>query len=152
MIPVVRTAGMYLFLLVLLRLSGKRTLSDVTVFDFILLLVMSEACQQALTGNDFSLTNAMLIVLTLVVVNHVSDWLSYRFRGFDHAVNDGPLLLIADGELRHDRMRQVKVRVDDILEQARQTQGLERLDQVRHAVLERDGTISIIPRGDGGGG
>ena len=63
---VLRAAIVYVFLLVLFRLAGKRTLSDVTTFDFVLLLIISEATQQALLGEDFSLTNAFLVITTLI--------------------------------------------------------------------------------------
>jgi uncharacterized membrane protein YcaP (DUF421 family) len=145
MVTVARTAGVYLFLLLIFRLAGKRTLAEVTIFDFILLLVISEATQQGLTGNDFSVTNACLIVLTLVAINRVSDWVAFRSTRASHLLNDEPMVLMLDGQMLRDRMREVKVREDDILEQGRQAAGVERLEDIAHAILERNGTISVIP-------
>lgn len=136
---------MYAFLLAIFRLSGKRALAEVTLFDFITLLVMSEATQQALTGNDFSITNAMLIVLTLVVLNRIMDLASLRSRRLGRVLNDQPLILIENGRPMEDRMRRAEVDEQDILEQARGRQALERLEQIKWAILERDGSISIIP-------
>ena len=150
MIPVVRTLAMYAFLVVLLRATGKRTLAQVTVFDFVLLLVMSEATQQALTGNDFSLTNAMLIVLTLVAISRALDWVSHRNSVIDRVLNDEPLILVDDGKFLRKPMHRNEVSLDDILESARKSQGIERIEQVKYAILERDGTVSVIPRSESG--
>jgi uncharacterized membrane protein YcaP (DUF421 family) len=149
-IPVVRTALMYAFLLVLIRASGKRTLAEVTVFDFITLLVMSEATQQALTGNDFSVTNAMIVVLTLVVLNRFMDFFSMRNKTVGRILNGQPTILIDNGQIIEDELRHAEVDRGDILEHARQTQAIERLDQIKWAILERDGSISVIPRSDSG--
>jgi len=148
MVPVARALAMYLFLLVVVRVSGKRTLAEVTVFDFILLLIISECTQQAMTGNDFSVTNGFLLVLTLVSVDRVSDWVTSRSERLDHMVNDAPLVLVDQGRVLHDRLRASHMRVDEVLEAARKDQGLERLEQIKYAVLERSGGISIIPTGE----
>ena len=148
MVPVARALAMYLFLLVVVRVSGKRTLAEVTVFDFILLLIISECTQQAMTGNDFSVTNGFLLVLTLVTVDRVSDWVTSRSERLDHMVNDAPLVLVDQGRVLHDRLRASHMRVDEVLEAARKDQGLERLEQIKYAVLERSGGISIIPTGE----
>ena len=148
MIPVARALAMYLFLLVLVRVSGKRTLAEVTVFDFILLLIISECTQQAMTGNDFSVTNGFLLVLTLVTVDRLSDWVTSRSERIDQVVSDAPLVLVDEGRVLHDRLKASHMRVDEILEAARTDQGLERLDQIKYAVLERSGGISVIPSKD----
>ena len=148
MIPVARALAMYLFLLVLVRVSGKRTLAEVTVFDFILLLIISECTQQAMTGNDFSVTDGFLLVLTLVTVDRLSDWVTSRSERIDQVVSDAPLVLVDEGRVLHDRLKASHMRVDEILEAARTDQGLERLDQIKYAVLERSGGISVIPSKD----
>jgi uncharacterized membrane protein YcaP (DUF421 family) len=144
--PVVRALGCYLLLLLVVRLSGKRGLSQVTIFDFILLLLISQAVGQALIGNDSSLTTAAIIAITLVVVNRVSDWAAHRWADASHVLEDAPLVLIEDGHIHDDRLRSMKIRLDDILENGRIEEGVERLDQIKHAVLERSGAISIIAR------
>jgi uncharacterized membrane protein YcaP (DUF421 family) len=144
--PVLRAVGCYLLLLLIVRLSGKRGLSQVTIFDFILLLLISQAVGQALIGNDSSLTAAAIITITLVVVNRVSDWAAHRWADASHVLEDAPLVLIEDGHIHDDRLRKMKIRLDDILENGRTEEGIERLDQIKHAVLERSGAISIISR------
>jgi uncharacterized membrane protein YcaP (DUF421 family) len=144
--PVLRALGCYLLLLLVVRLSGKRGLAQVTIFDFILLLLISQAVGQALIGNDSSLTTAAIITITLVVVNRGNDWAAHRWADASHVLEDAPLMLIEDGHIHDDRMRKMKIRLDDILENGRLEDGVERLDQIKHGVLERSGAISIVVR------
>jgi uncharacterized membrane protein YcaP (DUF421 family) len=143
--PVLRALGCYLLLLVVVRLSGKRGLAQVTIFDLILLLLISQTVGQALIGDDSSLTTAAVITVTLVVVNRVNDYAAHRWADMSHVLEDAPLVLIEDGHVHEERLTDMKIRLDDILETARLDEGLERLDQIKHAVLERSGAISIIP-------
>jgi uncharacterized membrane protein YcaP (DUF421 family) len=143
---VIRGAVVYLFLLVLFRLSGQRALAQVTTFDFVLLLIISEASQQALIGNDNSMTHAALVVTTLVGLNILLSVIKQRSKRLEKILEDVPLVLVDDGKPLRERMDKVRVDEDDILEAARACQGLERLDQIKYAVLERSGDITIVPR------
>ena len=139
-------AVIYLIVWLVMRVTGKRTLAQVTVFDFVLLIMISQAGQQALLGDDLSLTNALLIIVTLVGIHLLFTAANYRWPVFDQFANDVPLVLIDDGEILHERMRRSKVSEDDLPEQARIAHGLERMDQIKYAVLERTGGISVVPR------
>ena len=150
MVPVLRALAMYAFLLVVVRLSGKRTLAEVTVFDFILLLIISECTQQAMTGNDFSVTNGFILVATLIAVDRFSDWVSSRSHRADRLLNDVPLVLVDDGQVLEERLRWSHIRREEIMDEARKSQGLERFEQIKYAVLERSGGISIVPRSESG--
>jgi uncharacterized membrane protein YcaP (DUF421 family) len=77
---VLRAAAIYLVLLVLFRVAGRRTLSEMTSFDFVLLLVIGEATQQALLGEDFSLINAVLVIITLIMLDVLISWVTQRSR------------------------------------------------------------------------
>jgi uncharacterized membrane protein YcaP (DUF421 family) len=143
---VLRAAAIYLFLLVLFRLSGQRTLSDVTIFDFVLLLIISEATQQALLGEDFSVTNAFLVILTLIGIDIALSLGVQRWRWMGKWIEGVPLVIVEHGRPLRERMRRVRVSEDDILTAARERQGLARMDQIEYAVLERSGGISIIPK------
>jgi uncharacterized membrane protein YcaP (DUF421 family) len=142
---VLRATAVYVFLLVLFRLSGKRTLARVTTFDFVLLLIISEATQQALVDGDNSMTNAFLLVATLVALNILFSEIKQRFKGAERVLDGLPLLLVEHGNLLHDRMAKERIDEDDVLDAAREHHGLERLEQIKYAVLERNGKISIIP-------
>jgi len=142
---VIRATVVYAVLLVLFRLAGKRTLAEVTTFDFVLLLIISEATQQAMVGSDNSMTNSLLLVGTLVGLNILLSELKLRFAGIERVLDGMPLLILEHGKPLVDRMAKERVDVDDVLDAARESHGLERLDQIKYAVLERDGKISIIP-------
>jgi uncharacterized membrane protein YcaP (DUF421 family) len=142
---VIRATVVYAVLLVLFRLAGKRTLAEVTTFDFVLLLIISEATQQAMVGSDNSMTNSLLLVGTLVGLNILLSELKLRFAGIERVLDGMPLLILEHGKPLVDRMAKERVDVDDVLDAAREAHGLERLDQIKYAVLERDGKISIIP-------
>jgi uncharacterized membrane protein YcaP (DUF421 family) len=143
---VIRPVLVYLFVLVLLRLTGKRTLAQITTFDFVLLLIISEATQQALIGEDNSMINCAIVVSTLIGLNILMSLLKQHSPWFDRLLDDIPLVIVADGKPLKDRMVKARVDEDDVLDAARENHGLERMDQIRHAILERDGQISIIPR------
>ena len=147
---VLRALAVYTVVVVVFRISGKRTLDAVTLFDFVLLLIIAEATQQGLLGDDISVTNAALVVITLVLTDKALAAAANRWPAVDRLVNNVPLILIEDGTVHHERVRRSNMSLDDILEAARHLHGLERLAQVKYAVLERDGTISIVPAPEGG--
>lgn len=141
-----RAALVYLILLVLLRVTGKRSLAQTTTFDLVLLLIISEAIQQALLANDDSMTNAFLIVVTLLAIDIGLSLVKQKSTALEKLIDDVPLVLVEDGKPLRDRMEKARVDEDDILSSARELQGLERMDQIKYAVLERSGGISIVPR------
>jgi uncharacterized membrane protein YcaP (DUF421 family) len=142
---VLRGAVIYLVLLLIFRLTGKRTLSQITTFDLVLLLIIGEATQQALLGDNYSITNALLVIVTLVVIDLVLAQLKQRSRRLDKWIDGVPLVIVENGRPLKDRMAKVRVDESDVLTAARETQGLERMEQIKYAVLERSGGISIIP-------
>lgn len=143
---VIRAAVVYIVLMVLFRIAGKRSLAEITSFDLVLLLIISEAVQQALLDNDNSMTNALLLVSTLVGINILLSIVATRWKLFDKLVEDVPLVILCNGEPLRDRMRKERVDEEDIMEAARASQGLERLDQIKFAILERTGHITIVPK------
>jgi uncharacterized membrane protein YcaP (DUF421 family) len=143
---ILRGISIYLFLLIVFRLIGKRSLAQITTFDFVLLLIIGEATQQALLGDDFSLTNAMLVITALMVTEIMLSLLKERSRTIDRLTDGVPLVVLEDGVPIRLHMKKARVDESDILGAARELQGLERLDQIKYAVLERSGSISIIPK------
>ncbi|GAA4477393.1 DUF421 domain-containing protein [Enteractinococcus fodinae] len=143
---VIRAAAVYLLILLIMRISGKRTMAQVTIFDFILLLIIGEAVAEALVGEDPSLTAAALIVTTLVLLDRVSDYLGWRVPRLKRILESAPVVLVEDGRPLRDTMNRERISDDDILSSARETQGLESMDQIKWAVLETSGTISIVAK------
>jgi len=149
---VLRAAVIYLFLVVVLRLAGRRTLSEITTFDLVLLLIISEATQQALLGEDHSMTNAFLVILTLVAIDIGLSLLKQRSRALEKWLDGLPTVIVEDGVPLHSVMTRARVDEADVLAAARQLQGLERMDQIKYAVLEPSGGITVIPKPPGGSG
>lgn len=146
---VLRTFAIYLIILVLLRLTGKRALAQVTTLDLILLLVISEATQQALLGDDNSVTTAGIVITALVFFDRTADYLQYRFKGVSRLIEGVPVLLVEHGKPLENRLRKEHMTIEDLLTAARAKQGLLRMEQIEFAILESSGGISIVPAANG---
>lgn len=142
---VLRAAGIYLVLMIVMKISGRRTLMQMTSFDFILLLIISEATQQALLGDDFSVTGAALTIITLFSIDILLGMLKERFPAAERMIDGTPIILIENGNPLSERMKKAGVDIDEVLLAARSSQGLERIDQIQFAILEKNGQISVIP-------
>lgn len=111
-----------------------------------LLLIISEAIQNGMVGNNYSLTNALVLVLTLIIVDVGLSLIKQRWQTVDKWLEGTPIVVVDHGRPLRDRMARARVADDDVLTAARLLHGLERMDQVKYAVVERSGEISIIPR------
>lgn len=142
---ILRAVAIYLILLVVFKIAGRRALLQVTSFDLILLLIISEATQQALLGEDFSVTGAMLTIITLVVIDMLFGVAKKYISGAESMLDGSPVILVVHGELQNEKLKKVDVSCDDILVSARQNHGIYQLEKIKYAILERNGHISIIP-------
>ncbi len=149
---IIRGVTIYAALLVVIRLSGRRTLGEMTSFDFVLLLIVAETTQQALLGDDFSLTNALVLIVTLFGLDIALAFLKQRFPAAERLIDGQPTVLVSRGRPNWRALDRSRVDLNDVLEAARQRHGLERLDQVKFAVLEVGGKISIVPQERQGSG
>lgn len=143
---IIRGLVVYFFLLIVMRIAGKRTLSETSTFEFVVLLIISETTQQALIDSDNSMTNAALVIITLLGATIALSVLKDRFPAVDRLISGSSVVLIENGHPQWDRMRSTRVGADDVLAAARDKHGLERLDQIKYAILEAGGGISIVPR------
>ena len=144
--PVLRGLAVYHFVFIIFRILGKRSLAEVTTFDFVLLLIISETTTDALVGEDYSLTACFIMVTTLVGIDLIFSLIKKYSTWFDRIGDGAPLIVVDHGKYLKNRMDKGRVQEDDILEAARSKHGLEKLEQIKYAVLERDGSISIIPK------
>lgn len=142
---VLRGVTVYIVLLLILRLSGRRTLARTTAFDFVLLLIIGETTQQALLGDDFSLTNAVVLIVTMCTMDIGLSWIKSRSRRVATFLEGNPTVLVQGGQPDWEAMQRARVDLDDILTAARTLQGLRNLSEIDFAVLEQSGGISIIP-------
>ena len=143
---VLRAAAIYVFLLLVFRIAGKRSLAQITTFDFILLLIIGEATQQALLGDDYSVVNAWIVIATLILLEIGLSHVAARSPAFGRVMEGLPLIVVDNGRLLTDRLTRERLDESEILAAARELHGLERLDQIKYAVLERSGGITIVPQ------
>jgi uncharacterized membrane protein YcaP (DUF421 family) len=143
---VLRGLAVYLVLFAVFRVMGKRALSQITTFDFVLLLIISETTQQALVGDDQSVLGCTILVATLLGADLGFSLIKRSSKSAAKVLDDVPLLIVRDGVPLRDRMEKARVDEDDVLGAAREIHGLSNMGQIRHAILEQDGEISIIPR------
>ncbi|MCC2642373.1 MAG: hypothetical protein K0S45_2786 [Nitrospira sp.] len=142
---ILRGTAVYLFLLLVFRLAGRRTLAQTTVFDLALLLIISEAIQNAMIGSDYSMTNGMLVILTLIGLDILFSLLKQRAPVFEQWIDGKPLIIVEQGRPLMELMRKARVDQEDVLQAGREN-GIERMDQIKYAVLETSGKISVIPQ------
>jgi uncharacterized membrane protein YcaP (DUF421 family) len=141
---VLRAAAMYLALMVLFKIAGRRSLAELTTFDFVLLMIIGEATQQALLGDDFSLTNSIVVIVTLIAIDVGLSLLKQRSQWVSQLIDGGPTIVVENGKVLHKRLRHARLIEADIMEAARSSQGIETLGQIKFAILERNGKISVI--------
>lgn len=141
-----KTAAIYVFLVLGLRLLGKRELGQMNVYDLVLIIVLANAVQNAMIGDDTSLVGGLVAALTLLALNRLFTLALARSHKLEHLMVGDPLLIVSDGHLIEDRMRREGVTREQVMLALRE-HGMDRLEQARLCVLECDGTISVIPKG-----
>ena len=141
---VVRTVAVYLGLLIGLRLAGKRELGQMTPFDLVLLLVISNAVQNAMVGPDTSLNGGLVAAATLLVVNWLVDRFGLRSAWLRERLVGAPALLVHEGRFVAQHLRREGITEAEVM-QALREHGVDDLHRVKVAVLEADGAISVVP-------
>ncbi len=144
--PILRAAAAYAFLVLLLRLAGRRTLGELTPFDFVVLLMVGDLMSETLVRDDASFVAGTVLCATLVGLDIVLAVVKTRSRQVERWLEGEPVVLVRDGQPLHHVMRLARVGEEDVLAAARTHQGLEHMEEIRLAVLECTGTISVIPR------
>lgn len=143
---VVRGLAIYFVLLIIIRLSGRRTLAQMTPFDLVIVLVISETTQQAMLGDDFSITNAVLLILTLFVTDIGLSYLKRWWPRVGHVIDGVPTILVTDGTYDERALRGCRLDKEDVMEAARSQEGIEKVADIKFAILEVSGNISVIPK------
>jgi uncharacterized membrane protein YcaP (DUF421 family) len=143
--PVIRVAIVYLFLLVLMRLSGKREMGQIAPMDLLTMLLVSETVSPALTAGDNSVTTAMIASGTLLVLTVALATATYASRRFKRVVEGRPRPLVRDGVLDTTTLRSERI-TDQELGTALRKAQLRGIDEVESAVVETDGQMTFIPK------
>jgi uncharacterized membrane protein YcaP (DUF421 family) len=141
---VIRVFIIYIFILVGLRILGKREFGQLSPLELVSLLMIPEIVTKALTGEDYSLTNALIGVSTLFSLVFLTSVLMQWSRKAEHIIAGKPAVLVYDGNYVPDNMNRERITPDEIFTEMHKS-GLEKLEQVKWAVLEPDGKISIVP-------
>lgn len=144
---VLRAGLVYLFLLVLLRLTGKRQVGQLSPFDLVLLLVLSNAVQNSMNAGDNTVMAGFILAGSLVALNALVGWISFRNRKASQLLEGSPVLLVHNGVLDEARLARERLTHHELMAALRQA-GLTEIGQVHAAVLEPTGRIDVIARKD----
>jgi uncharacterized membrane protein YcaP (DUF421 family) len=140
---VIRAIVAYVFIVTLLRLTGRRELSSMGPTDLVLLVVMGDLIQNGVTQSDMSVTGMTIAVTTFALLSVASSYLVYRSKRAQKIIEGTPLIVVEDGKLVEANLRSQRMTLDDVMEEAR-TQQIESLDQVKWGVVESNGSLSFI--------
>jgi uncharacterized membrane protein YcaP (DUF421 family) len=142
---VLRAAVIWLFVYVVTRAVGKRELNSLEPFDLIMLVVLGDLIQQGVTQDDYSVTGALLVVSTVVLLTTFVSYLNWRVPRLRRYLEGEPIVVVKDGEPIERNMRRERLTVEEIAEEAR-AQQIASLSEIRWAVLENSGKLSFIKR------
>jgi len=138
-----RAIAIYVFVFVIFRIMGKKQLGELSPFDFVLLLIVSESVSNGLTGGDQSLTAALVCSVTLLGFSYLIDALAFKNKKFEKLMDGSPLILIKHGKVDKKIQRKEQITEAEIIATLHR-EGLEHLEEVKFGILETNGTISII--------
>jgi uncharacterized membrane protein YcaP (DUF421 family) len=142
---VIRATVVFFFIFMITRIAGRRELSSLEPFDVILLVVLGDLVQQGITQSDESVTGILIVMSTITLLSVAVGWVSFR-SGRVRLVTEGePIVLVQDGRLIERNLRRERLTRGDLEEEARQQQ-VASLGDIRWAILETDGSISVIPK------
>jgi uncharacterized membrane protein YcaP (DUF421 family) len=142
---VLRATVIFAFVLILMRVLGRRELSDLQPFDLIILVVIGDLVQQGVTQNDFSMTGAILAVGTIGILSVATSWFSWRFPRARPILDGLPVVLLEDGKPILGNLKRERITIEELAAQAR-IQQIDALDKIRWAVLETNGKVSFIEK------
>jgi len=141
---VLRGAMVYVFVLLLLRITGKRQVGQLAPFDLVLLLVLSNSVQNAMNGGDNSVAGGMISACTLVALNYLVGWLTFKNKTIEGIIEGHPVVLIHNGHINRRSLKSVRMTTHE-LNAAIRAGGCGGCHEVKFAILENSGDVTIIP-------
>jgi uncharacterized membrane protein YcaP (DUF421 family) len=138
-----RAIALYIFVVFVLRVIGRRELSSLSAVDLVLLVVLGDAIQQGLTQDDYSVTGALIAVSTIALMQTASSYLGFRFSRARTVIEGDPIVILQDGKPIDANLRRLRITTEELAEEAR-GQGIASLDQVQWGIAEASGSISFI--------
>jgi uncharacterized membrane protein YcaP (DUF421 family) len=139
---ILRATIVYIFLFVAFRLGGKKHIGEMTPFDFVVLLILSEAVNGALLGEEKSITGGLISAATLLTLVHAVNYVTWRNKKVERLFEGVPKVLVRNGRVNKEAMADEKVTHSELIEALRR-EGHASLERIRFAVLENDGTITV---------
>jgi uncharacterized membrane protein YcaP (DUF421 family) len=143
---VIRATVVFAFIFLVTRISGRRELSSLEPFDVILLVVLGDLVQQGITQSDESVTGTLIVISTVTLLSVAVGWVSFRSRKVRVVTGGEPIVLVQDGRVIERNLRRERLTRGDLEEEARRQQ-ISSLEDIRWAILEKGGSISVIPKG-----
>ena len=140
---IISTLAVYLFIVIAIRVFGKKELSQLSIVDLVFFMLISNAVQNAMVGPDTSLFGGLVAAATLFITNYLFKFLLYRFPKFGRLIQGEAILLVYKGKLNHSKLREAKLTMDELMEAIRE-HGVSAVEEVDLAVLEMDGNISVL--------
>jgi len=140
---IVSTLAVYLFIVIAIRLFGKKELAQLSVVDLVFILLISNSVQNAMVGPDSTLSGGLVAASSLFIVNYILKYLQYRFPKFGKIVQGDATMLIYQGKMLKTHMKNVKISEDELMEAVRE-HGVATVKDVDLAIMEVDGSISIL--------
>jgi uncharacterized membrane protein YcaP (DUF421 family) len=142
---ILRSVAVYGFLLVAFRVAGKRQLGQMTAFDLIVLLIISNVLQNAAIGNDNSLGGGLLGATVIILLNLLIAWMTFRHKRLERIVEDSPTILVKHGHVLRANLARELMSMAELRASLRK-EGVATMSEVRYAILEEDGHVTVIPR------
>jgi uncharacterized membrane protein YcaP (DUF421 family) len=142
---VLRAFVLYVFIVFVMRVIGRRELSSMTPFDLVLLIILGDAIQQGLTQDDYSVTGAILAVATIATLQVLTSYLSFRSKRARTVLEGDPIVLVDHGQIVQGNLKRERMTEDEVAEEMRQQQ-IASLDEVDWAIIEANGSISFIKK------
>ena len=144
---IIRTTVVFTVILFGLRMTGKRHVAQLSLVDLVLILLISNAVQNAMVGSDSSLVGGIVAAVTLLILSTIFSKIQYRFKPFEKLFEPDPTILVHNGKALKRNLEREEIALDE-LERAIREHGIEKIEDVQSAIMEADGTISVIPIND----
>ncbi|HEV1997318.1 MAG TPA: YetF domain-containing protein [Candidatus Dormibacteraeota bacterium] len=142
---ILRSAAIYLALLFGFRIFGKREVGQMTLFDLVVVLLVANAVQPAMTGPDASITGGLIIIVTLLLLNHAISFVRVRVPWFNKLVEPSPVVVARNGQWMREELKKQELTDEEALAALRE-HGLESVAETKEVVLEADGSLSVVPK------
>jgi uncharacterized membrane protein YcaP (DUF421 family) len=140
---IVSSAVVYIFIIIAIRIFGKKELAQLSVLDLVFVLLISNAVQNAMVGSDTSLPGGLIAAVTLFILNFLFKYLLFRFGKLSRILEGEPVVLVSEGKINDKNLRRLRITTNELLEAIRE-HGVQGIHEVNLAMMEVDGNISIL--------